>query len=389
MKASEDTRQRVRDELLSKRRERASLAEEVKRLREQLEQERVQTERAMRDYAERIQNERREGTRMQMKLMQGQLGESATDSEAELVKREVIDKTKEIMEAMREMREQQQAAFQQVKNLTNSMLRACAQPTSGATSFPAALSSVAGGGEMGGREGPLLLGAAAGLGSNHVLGLGRRRHSRSPGRGSASPVSISESLSGSRHPARSRSASLPGGRRPSPGRKRHVSPSASLSGIVSLGGNCGGYLQSSAPSLLGAGRNMRMTGTGCHGGGSGEARDWFWAMKANLEEFGDVEVFLSEAPQECMSCCQEIAMAYRVRPRRCDHVFHVECLLQWWTEGTCPVCRVSFAPEEATGSRTASATVGGTGGAAAAAGPVGRLASTAAGPSAKAAAGAL
>jgi len=112
-------------------------------------------------------------------------------------------------------------------------------------------------------------------------------------------------------------------------------------------------------------------------------------MKANLEEFGDVEVFLSETPQECMSCCQEIATAYRVRPRRCDHVFHVECLLQWWTEGTCPVCRVSFAPEEAAGSHIASPTLGCTRGAAAAAGPVGSLASTLAGPTAKAAAGAL
>eukprot|EP00928_Gymnodinium_smaydae_P068946 TRINITY_DN52261_c0_g1_i1.p2 TRINITY_DN52261_c0_g1~~TRINITY_DN52261_c0_g1_i1.p2 ORF type:complete len:148 (+),score=11.78 TRINITY_DN52261_c0_g1_i1:213-656(+) len=35
---------------------------------------------------------------------------------------------------------------------------------------------------------------------------------------------------------------------------------------------------------------------------------------------------------------------YRIRPRKCRHVFHIECLLQWWTEGTCPVCSVSFAP---------------------------------------------
>lgn len=72
---------------------------------------------------------------------------------------------------------------------------------------------------------------------------------------------------------------------------------------------------------------------------------WFQAMKANLEEFGDVEVFLDNQPQECMSCCQPIEAAYRARPRKCSHVFHVECLLHCWSEGTCPVCGASFAPE--------------------------------------------
>jgi hypothetical protein len=36
---------------------------------------------------------------------------------------------------------------------------------------------------------------------------------------------------------------------------------------------------------------------------------------------------------------------YRIRPKKCRHVFHIECMLQWWTEGTCPVCGVSFAPD--------------------------------------------
>lgn len=72
---------------------------------------------------------------------------------------------------------------------------------------------------------------------------------------------------------------------------------------------------------------------------------WFQAMKANLEQYGDVSVFINEVPQECLCCFQRIETAYRVKPRKCDHVFHVECLLQWWTEGTCPVCQVSFAPD--------------------------------------------
>ncbi|CAE8652197.1 unnamed protein product, partial [Polarella glacialis] len=89
--------------------------------------------------------------------------------------------------------------------------------------------------------------------------------------------------------------------------------------------------------------------SGDNGSGAGAEQvgglPWFQAMKANLEEFGDVEVFLEHQPQECMSCCQPIEAAYRARPRKCSHIFHVECLLHCWSEGTCPVCRASFAPE--------------------------------------------
>ena len=34
---------------------------------------------------------------------------------------------------------------------------------------------------------------------------------------------------------------------------------------------------------------------------------------------------------------QMMVSPYRIKPRKCPHVFHIECLLQWWTEGTCPV----------------------------------------------------
>lgn len=74
---------------------------------------------------------------------------------------------------------------------------------------------------------------------------------------------------------------------------------------------------------------------------------WFHSMKANLEHFGNVDVFIDESPRECACCLEQMATAFRIRPRRCQHVFHIECLLQWWTEGTCPVCRQSFAPDTA------------------------------------------
>merc|ERR1712232_1392999 len=76
-----------------------------------------------------------------------------------------------------------------------------------------------------------------------------------------------------------------------------------------------------------------------------DARRWFQSVKANLEHFGDVEVFIDGSTRECACCCEQMNTAYRIRPRKCRHVYHIECLLQWWTEGTCPVCSVSFAPE--------------------------------------------
>lgn len=114
---------------------------------------------------------------------------------------------------------------------------------------------------------------------------------------------------------------------------------------------------SSAPSVISSATRARLfhssSPAAASASASGPTRDdggtgtqaWFQAMKANLESFGDVEVFAEEAQQECMSCLQNIDAAYRVRPRKCSHIFHVECLLHWWTEGTCPVCGASFAPE--------------------------------------------
>lgn len=105
-------------------------------------------------------------------------------------------------------------------------------------------------------------------------------------------------------------------------------------------------------SCAGSRRNVPNVRSPSPGGGGARGMEgdegtkkWFQAMKANLEEFGEVEVFVQDAPRECLCCNQQISTCYRVRPRRCGHVFHVECLLRWWSEGTCPVCHVSFAPE--------------------------------------------
>lgn len=68
------------------------------------------------------------------------------------------------------------------------------------------------------------------------------------------------------------------------------------------------------------------------------------ALKRRLQSLGDVIVFTSEKFDACCASGRGIPPgALRIRPRRCDHVFLVECLMPYWAEGLCPVCRCSFA----------------------------------------------
>ena len=70
----------------------------------------------------------------------------------------------------------------------------------------------------------------------------------------------------------------------------------------------------------------------------------FEALKRRLQSLGDVLVFTSDKFDACCASGHSIPPgAVRVRPRRCDHVFLVECLMPYWVEGLCPVCRCSFA----------------------------------------------
>jgi len=68
------------------------------------------------------------------------------------------------------------------------------------------------------------------------------------------------------------------------------------------------------------------------------------ALKRRLQSLGDVVVYASAKFEACSATGHPIPPgALRVRPRRCDHVFLVECLMPYWAEGVCPVCRCSFA----------------------------------------------
>jgi len=206
---------------------------------------------------------------------------------------------------MREMREMQQQAFKQVKNLSYAMLKACSQPTPGAT----------------GSGGPMSTGSGSDVGRGLVIVNGSGYGTRSPPRSPTSSV-VGARKSPGRH---SPTASLVGGRQRSPS-------------LVTVPESEGGRRlrnqasHSPSPSIPPSDDSQRR---------------WFAQMQANLEQYGDVEVFSDETTQECMCCNQPISTSWRVRPRKCSHVFHIECLLNSWTEGTCPVCHVSFAPEEA------------------------------------------
>lgn len=111
------------------------------------------------------------------------------------------------------------------------------------------------------------------------------------------------------------------------------------------GGNSGG--RGVVPPPLPRPAASAAAGVAPKAAGKAEQELWFEAVKANLEEFGDVEVFADASlDAECACCMEPMSTPYRVRPRKCRHTFHIDCLLQSWTEGVCPVCGVSFAPEQ-------------------------------------------
>eukprot|EP00927_Polykrikos_kofoidii_P046124 TRINITY_DN40317_c0_g1_i2.p1 TRINITY_DN40317_c0_g1~~TRINITY_DN40317_c0_g1_i2.p1 ORF type:complete len:503 (-),score=108.69 TRINITY_DN40317_c0_g1_i2:50-1558(-) len=68
------------------------------------------------------------------------------------------------------------------------------------------------------------------------------------------------------------------------------------------------------------------------------------ALKRRLQSLGDVVVYASDKYEACCASGRAIPPnSLRVRPRRCDHVFLIECIMPYWAEGICPVCRCSFA----------------------------------------------
>eukprot|EP00928_Gymnodinium_smaydae_P023568 TRINITY_DN19402_c0_g1_i1.p1 TRINITY_DN19402_c0_g1~~TRINITY_DN19402_c0_g1_i1.p1 ORF type:complete len:576 (+),score=68.91 TRINITY_DN19402_c0_g1_i1:89-1729(+) len=91
------------------------------------------------------------------------------------------------------------------------------------------------------------------------------------------------------------------------------------------------------------------TGPGANATGDGNGGTFLdpeiqQALKRRLQSLGDVVVYSNEKYEACCASGRVIPPgALRVRPRRCDHVFLVECLMPYWAEGLCPCCRCSFA----------------------------------------------
>lgn len=124
----QEERRRVEQDLGTKRDQVTNLSSEVHGLRDRLERERMETQTSMDQYHRRIETINEDNKRLETKLVRTQSRESAKDSEATDVKREVLEKTAAIERALRELQQQQQATLSRVKAIATSMLTACSGP---------------------------------------------------------------------------------------------------------------------------------------------------------------------------------------------------------------------------------------------------------------------
>lgn len=289
-----------------------NLGAEVASLRDQLEREQSETNATLVEYSKRIESATQENKKLQMKLMRSQLRDSAKDSEVAVVKKEVLEKTAAIEQVMRDLQQRQQATLSRVKNVASAMVTACQAP-SRETASPGQVSRV-------------LIDGLQGAPNIHSGG------------GFTVPDGIVANAPADevRSVLTGFSASLPNGRSPtaasSPPRRREAVNSR---------------FGTSSPSSRTGARHDLSTAVALVERGAEDADEhrWFQSVKNNLEHFGNVDVFFDNTERDCSACLEVMGTPYGIRPRKCQHVFHIECLLQWWTEGTCPVCSSSFAPD--------------------------------------------
>jgi len=277
--------------MASQRRGTSGLVNEVTRLRDQLGREQAETAKLVEQYTAQINGLVKENCQLQGKLLNIHENESSRGVDTSAVKRDVLEKNAAIEALMRELQQQQQATVEKIKSLAGAMLASCtSRPQEATPALPAARMPSAGAAPDS---------AADGRAWQHE---------------GASPL-----------PAKA--ASLEGGR---PWQREGASPTPGKA--ISLDGS---PCMASGTTPAGA-MNDHML--------DAEGQRWFRSVKANLEHFGGVEVFMDGSVRDCACCLEPLNTVYRIRPKKCRHVFHVECLLQWWSEGNCPVCNVSFAP---------------------------------------------
>merc|ERR1719375_2607218 len=279
-------------------------------LREQPEREQSETNSSFADYRQRIENATQENKKLQSKLSRSQLRDSAKDSEVAVVKREVLEKTAAIEQVMRDLQQRQQATLARVKNVATAMVTSCSAPSQ-------------------------IERNAIGPSSPGQVSRVMDVPAFHPGVGLAKPETLVATvpddftgIGGSVKIGRVPSMASSPPRRLEAAAVRHASPSP-------------GHISTLAAVAA------RSPSPGADLAPEDDEHRWFQSLKANLEHFGDVEVFFDNngVERDCKACLENMGTPYGIRPRKCQHCFHIECLLQWWTEGTCPVCSASFAPD--------------------------------------------
>lgn len=280
-----------------------NMVAEVQRLRDQLERECAETDEVLEPYKLKIETITQENKKLQTKLMRSQLRDSAKDSEVAVVKQEVLEKTAAIEKVMRDLQQQQQATLARVMSKATAMVSACKVPSDERTDVRPASP----------REAFQPAAPVYRAGPPSAAPSVRSRASRPDPAPDALRVA----------------AAFPNGRTPSAA----SSPSRKADARKATG------KQHESPSPL---NESRLSD---HDADDADEHKWFQSVKENLEHFGNVEVFMDSSKRDCSCCLEPMGTPYGIRPRKCQHVFHIECLLQWWTEGTCPVCSTSFAPD--------------------------------------------
>mmetsp|Transcript_33235 Transcript_33235/g.105219 ORF Transcript_33235/g.105219 Transcript_33235/m.105219 type:complete len:334 (-) Transcript_33235:29-1030(-) len=261
--------------------EAGGLADEIARLREQLARERSETIGSVEEYSRRIAALQQDNESLQAGILHAQERKSAKGTEALAVEREMLEKTAAIEKVMRELEQRQQATLDRISCVANEMLKSCAVLPADAVGGPVLRRSQVD------APGGMLAGSIYGHSDPSVADVHGREERESIVSVTSKKVSAS-----------------------------HIDLAAGV-----------------APAGVVAGQVLDK-----------DEQEWFRKVKENLEHFGGVEVFIDASTRDCACCLEPMNTLCRIRPQKCRHVFHIECLLQWWTEGTCPVCSVSFAP---------------------------------------------
>jgi len=303
----EQEKRRLQGELRGTGEEAGNLAREAQSLREQIQAEQARRREREAELTKQVEELERENKQLNMRLIKVQMQDSAKLTDVTMVKKEVVARTMELEKILREFQQtHQDNLFARVWGITSAMQGACQKPevavqikTPVATEESLAPSPCDGapiGADFHGLSAPGPTGAARVLASEAIT-------KSAPSPCDSSPIGAAFHGFSSPAPA-------------APARASSPKAGGSRLQTVATAGASGTFLDPETQQ----------------------------ALKRRLQALGDVVVYASDKFEACCSSGRAIPPnALRVRPRRCDHVFLVECLMPYWAEGLCPVCRCSFA----------------------------------------------